>query len=237
MASDSRVAAFFDLDHTLLARSSGTLYVRAMREQGHLSFLDLARVLASTLLYRMNLFDPERLLARFAARYDGVSEEEVMAFCERWFHTTVKAYLYTEAVQRIREHEAKGHLVALLTAATVYVAAPTGRFLGMGSVICTRLEVADGRFTGRIVEPVCHGRGKLYWASLFCTERGIDLAGSYFYTDSIRDLPTLEAVGHPRPVNPDRQLLREARQRGWPVERFRNVLGTGAGARPFREGV
>jgi putative phosphoserine phosphatase/1-acylglycerol-3-phosphate O-acyltransferase len=96
-------------------------------------------------------------------------------------------------------------------------------------VICTRLEVADGRFTGRIVEPICHGRGKLYWARRFCTEKGIDLAGSYFYTDSIRDLPTLEAVGHPRPVNPDRQLLREARQRGWPVQRFRDVLGKGEG--------
>ena len=174
MSRKSTTAAFFDLDHTLLARSSGELYVRAMKEKGLLNFLDLSRIVALTFLYRMNLLDPERLVSRFATRYRGVLEEEV---------------------------------------------------LGISSVICTRPEVVDGRFTGRIVEPICHGRGKLYWAQQFCAQEGIDLAKSYFYTDSIRDLPTLEAVGHPRPVNPDRPLLREARQRGWPVQRFRKVLG------------
>ena len=225
MVSNRGIAAFFDLDHTLLARSSGELYVRAMKEKGLLNFLDLSRIVALTFLYRMNLLDPERLVSRFATRYRGMLEEEVIAFCDPWFEGTVKAYLYAEAIQKIRAHGAKGHAVALLTAATVYVAKPTGRFLGISSVICTRPEVVDGRFTGRIVEPICHGRGKLYWAQQFCAQQGIDLAKSYFYTDSIRDLPTLEAVGHPRPVNPDRPLLREARQRGWPVQRFCKVLG------------
>lgn len=222
-----RAAAFFDLDHTLLARSSGELYVRAMREQGLLSAWHLAKILAYSFLYRMNLLEPEALVARFAARYSGVPEEEVIAFCEQWFQDSVRGQLYSECIQKIREHESEGHVPALLTAATVYVAGPTGRFLGISSVLCTRPEVVDGRFTGRIVEPICHGKGKLYWARLFCEEEDIDLASSYFYTDSIRDLPTLEAVGHPRPVNPDRFLLREARKRGWPVNRFRQVLGAG----------
>ncbi|MEW6442338.1 MAG: HAD family hydrolase [bacterium] len=218
-------AAFFDLDHTLLARSSGELYVRALKEQGLLGWWDLARILACVALYRVNLLDPVSVMARFGVRYRGVPEREVRSFCETWFRQSIRGNLYAQGVRRIREHAAQGRAVALLTAATPYVAGPVGRFLGISSVLCTRLEVVDGRFTGSFVQPVCHGKGKLYWARRFCDEQGLDLSRSYFYTDSIRDLPTLEAVGYPRPVNPDRSLLREARRRGWPVERFRGVLG------------
>jgi putative phosphoserine phosphatase/1-acylglycerol-3-phosphate O-acyltransferase len=125
-------------------------------------------------------------------------------------------------------------MVALLTAATSYIAGPTGHYLGVSHQLCTRLEVRDGRFTGRLLKPLCHGKGKLYWAIEFCRAHGADLERSYFYTDSIRDLPALEAVGNPRPVNTDRRLLRVARRRGWPVERFRTTLGKmDTGRRPF----
>jgi putative phosphoserine phosphatase/1-acylglycerol-3-phosphate O-acyltransferase len=158
----------------------------------------------------------------------------MIAFCQDWFDRTVKHYLYKEAIQRIREHQAKGHIVALLTAATSYIAQPTGHYLGIEHLLCTRLEVRDGRFTGRLVKPLCHGKGKLFWAIEFCKAQDVDLERSYFYTDSIRDLPALDAVGNPRPVNTDGRLLRVARRRGWPVERFRTTLGkVDTDRRPF----
>jgi phosphoserine phosphatase len=83
--------------------------------------------------------------------------------------------------------------------------------------IATRVEVVDGKFTGRGIKPFCYGRGKLYWAEKFAEEHGIDLAASWFYTDSIVDLPMLEAVGHPVAVNPDPRLRAEAKRRGWLV--------------------
>jgi putative phosphoserine phosphatase/1-acylglycerol-3-phosphate O-acyltransferase len=218
-------AAFFDLDKTLLAKSSGELYIRVLREQGRLSNWDMAKILATSLLYGLNLLKPEGLMEKAAAWYEGEAEQDMIDFCEDWFDRTVRNYLYTEAVQRVWEHQAQGHVVALLTAATSYVAEPTRRCLGIPHALCTRLEVEDGRFTGRLVKPLCHGKGKLYWAIEFCREHGLDLDTSYFYTDSIRDLPALEAVGNPRPVNADRPLLRIARRRGWPAERFRTTVG------------
>ena len=79
----------------------------------------------------------------------------------------------------------------------------------------------DGRFTGEAVRPVCYGAGKIYWAERFAQRHGIDLERSYFYTDSITDLPVLERVGEPRVVNPDPRLRRAAVRRGWPVMRLR----------------
>jgi phosphoserine phosphatase len=94
-------------------------------------------------------------------------------------------------------------------------------YLGFpGQYVCTYLEAEDGRLTGRIVPPVCYGPGKVVWAERFAAEHRVDLSASYFYTDSITDLPLLEQVGHPVAVNPDPRLRRLARRQGWPVEMF-----------------
>lgn len=224
MSDPERTVAFFDLDHTLLARSSGELYIRVLKEQGLLKRRELVKILVASILYRINLLDPEGLMEKFVLRVAGDSEQEMIDFCNQWFEDTVRHYLYAEAVQRVKEHQSRGHTLAILSAATPYVAGPTARHLGIDQWLCTQLEVSDGRFTGRIVKPICHGRGKLFWAERFCRERGSELGRSYFYTDSIRDLPVLERVGHPVPVNPDFFLRRAARQRGWKIEVFRQRL-------------
>ena len=160
-------------------------------------------------------------MEKFAGRYRGDPEQEMIDFCADWFQHTVKHYLYEEAVEVVRKHQEQGEMLALLTAATPYIAEPTGRFLGIHACLCTRLEVDDqGLFTGRVVQPICHGAGKLAWAERFCREHGLDLARSTFYTDSISDLPVLEAVGHPVAVNPDPFLLRKAKKNGWTILRF-----------------
>jgi len=151
----------------------------------------------------------------------GQRETDMIAEAERWFKEMVAPCIAPRARARIDEHRARGHTVALLTASTPYVSAPVARDLGLGNdYICTRLEVVDGVFTGRCIEPVCYGPGKVYWARAFAEARGLDLAQSYFYTDSFTDLAMLEAVGHPVVVNPDTRLRRTAQRRGWPSERF-----------------
>ncbi len=217
--------AFFDLDRTLIGRSSGELYIRSQKKRGRMSNWTLTKLLLTSALYGLHLVRPERLMDRAASWYRGHSEEEMISFCQQLFRDTVKQHFYTEAVARVRRHQEEGHIVALLTAATPYIAEPTARFLGIHHLLCTRPEVRNGRFTGRLCKPVCYGKGKLYWAIEFCRSQRASLEDSYFYTDSIRDLPALEAVGYPRPVNPDGALERVARSRGWPVERFRSTLG------------
>ena len=87
--------------------------------------------------------------------------------------------------------------------------------------MCTRFEVhADGNFAGRHVAPACYGRGKVHWAERFAAEHGVDLDGSWFYTDSYSDLPMLERVGVRKVINPDTRLLRHARRAGWDIQNW-----------------
>ena len=225
MREPQNTAAFFDLDRTLLAKSSGDLFIRHLRQNGHIRPSGLVKLIMASVLYRLNLLKPEGTMDRLALQYRGQAEQDMIDFGQQWFQETVKNYLYSEAVERVKEHQTKGHIVALLTAATFYIANPTNRFLNIHHCLCTRMEIEGKLLTGKIVKPICHGEGKLYYARQFCETQGIDLANCYFYTDSIRDLPTLKAVGHPRPVNPDRPLLRTARKYGWPVEFFSGTLG------------
>ena len=105
----------------------------------------------------------------------------------------------------------------LLTSATPYVAEPLAAELAIPHVLCTRLAVENGRFSGSLLPPTCYGVGKVHHAERFAEAHGIDLAQSSFYTDSYSDLPMLQRVGRPVAVNPDRRLSRYARRQGWPI--------------------
>ncbi len=221
MTPEPTVAAFFDLDHTVLAHSSGSLWARYLRREGRLSSREMLHFAWWTLAYKLAFIDMAAVVRRLSADMDGQSEAELVAESDRWFEEMVRPCIAPRARERIEDHKARGHTVAILTASTPYVSAPVARNLGLDSrYICTRLEVVEGRFTGRCVEPICYGPGKVYWAEAFAAEHGLDLAASYFYTDSYTDLSMLQAVGHPVAVNPDPRLKRHAQKAGWPVEEF-----------------
>lgn len=211
---------FFDLDNTLVTKSTGLLYYRYLRQKGHASFTDTLKALYFWLRYRMNSLDIKSLAEREVRKVTGMSERAMIELCDRWFHDMVRYYISPRAIEAVNEHRAKGHLLAILSAATPYTVNPVKKFLRIEHGLCTRLEVAEGRFTGRLVEPYCYGEGKLYWAERFVNKLGVRLEDFYFYTDSYTDLPVLERVGMPRPVNPDRLLEAEANRRGWPITRF-----------------
>jgi HAD superfamily hydrolase (TIGR01490 family) len=213
-------AVFFDLDNTIVSTSTGLLYYRYLRKKGLASKFDTVKVLYAFIRYRMNSLDIKTLAEREARKVTGMSEEAMIALCERWFDEMVRHHISPRAVAAVNEHQAKGHLLAILSAATPYTVNPVKRHLGIEHGICTRLVVRDGRFTGDIVEPYCYGGGKAYWAERFVREKGLHLEDCYFYTDSYTDMPMLEKVGMPRPVNPDRLLKAEARRRNWPIMTF-----------------
>ena len=155
----------------------------------------------------------------------------LLSFCDRdhgdgradalaWFDEMVAPTVYPEAIEAVRKHEAQGHVVAIVSGATKFVVRPLARRLGISHMLYTRLEVENGLFTGRVVEPICFEEGKIYWLQQFIEEQGVDLAKSWFYTDSITDLPLLDLVGHPVATNPDPLLYRTAVRRRWPVRFF-----------------
>jgi HAD superfamily hydrolase (TIGR01490 family) len=197
--------------------NTAPLYARYMRRHGRARRRDLLQTAFYLLQYRLNLLDIDRALDNASRFIAGQEEAEVRAFCERWYQEMVRGYLVPEMLALVERHRRDGHEVALLSSSTNYLAEPLARELGVEHLLVTRLEVVDGRFTGRAIAPVCYGKGKVHFASAFAAAHEVDLGQSFFYTDSVTDLPVLELVGHPRVVNPDRLLRREARRRGWEI--------------------
>ena len=220
-------AALFDIDGTLLSVNSAPLYARYLRRHGRARRRDLLITAFYLLQYRLNLLDIERAAERAGGFIAGQREEDVTAFCVRWYEEMVRQYLVPGMLAVVREHREQGHVLALLSSSTRYLAAPLAAELGIPHLLVNHLEVVDGCFTGRAVPPLCYGRGKVHWASRFAEEHDVDLARSYFYTDSVTDLPVLEMIGHPRVVNPDRLLKREARRRGWTTLEFPSATKDG----------
>jgi HAD superfamily hydrolase (TIGR01490 family) len=216
-----RIAALFDMDLTLLDRSSGMLYVRYQLRTGRMRRRDAARAMWWGLLSRVGLLDMQNLIPRMVVDLTGNSAEEARAVSDQWFAEDVAPHITQRGRQRVEEHKTEGHVVAIVSGSTQFAVGPMAEHLGIpGQYVCTRLESRDGRLTGQVVPPVCYGPGKIVWAERFADEHGVDLSASYFYTDSITDLPLLERVAHPVAVNPDPRLRRLAQKRGWPVETF-----------------
>lgn len=213
-------AAFFDFDHTLISKSSGILWYKYMRKKGHTTVLDMVKAAYAYLRYRRNALDIKALAEKEMRKVVGIREEAMIEMCEQWFDEMVKRYIYPRAIDVINEHREQGHLLAILSAATEYAVGPVKKYLDIEHGICTHLVVKNGRFTGELVEPYCYGEGKPYWAERFADENNLRFEECYFYTDSYTDMPMLERVGMPRPVNPDKLLKAEAHKRGWPIIQF-----------------
>lgn len=214
----ARRAAFFDIDRTLLASNSAASFARYMREVGIARRRDLVVAGWYLGLYRMGLLEPSQALVRSADVLRGKPEEWLVEHCARWYERDVRRDLRGGARAHIEHHRRAGHLVVLLSSSTCYLGNPLGDELGIEHRLVNRLVLDDhGRFTGAFVQPLCYGHGKRWHATRFAEEHGVDLAESFFYTDSVTDLGMLELVGHPRVVAPDPRLAREARRRGWPI--------------------
>jgi HAD superfamily hydrolase (TIGR01490 family) len=215
-----RIGAFFDLDKTLICENSGSLYMRYRYQRGEIGGLDLLKGLGAYLQYKVGVLDIRNWTKNMMVQFRGQSEAELEREARVWFEESVAQTIYPRAVELLREHEERGHVVAIVSGATKFVVRPVAERLGVRHLLYTRLEVQSGCFTGRVVEPICFEEGKIYWIQQFIEEQGIDLAKSFFYTDSITDLPLLDLVGHPVAVNPDPLLYRTAVRRRWPVRFF-----------------
>lgn len=217
-----KIGAFFDMDRTLLTESSTLLMVRYMRRRQLLRRKELLWLVWARARLKLGTADIPAITRQLVQSMAGAPEAEQVAFTRRWFGEQLIQYVSEGGRRSVAEHRARGHRLALITGSPVYTAGALAQHLEISpeDVLATRFEVADGRFTGRLVEPMCYQEGKLAYAQAYADRHHLDLSASYFYTDSIDDLPLLEEIGHPVAVNPDRALLRVAQERAWPVVSF-----------------
>jgi HAD superfamily hydrolase (TIGR01490 family) len=217
------VAAFFDLDKTVIAKASLVAFGGPLYRAGLLSRWLLLRALYGQLVY-LWLGADEARLARMRnaalALTKGWDHTHISAIVAETLDEVIEPIVYEEALQLIRDHHEQGHLVVLISASPEEIVAPLGTYLGADVVVATRARLDDhGRYSGEL-EFYSYGPAKAEAMVGLAEERSLDLAASFAYSDSVTDVPMLEAVGHPVVVNPDRGLLRVARERGWEVRRF-----------------
>jgi putative phosphoserine phosphatase/1-acylglycerol-3-phosphate O-acyltransferase len=215
-----KVAAFFDLDQTLLAGFSATAFARERLLSGRMSPREMADSFLGALSFGVGRTGFSGFMSAATAAYRGLSERVLEEIGEEVYQKHLATAVYPEARALVHAHQEMGHTVAIVSSATRYQADPFARELGIEHVLCTQLEVDDGTFTGRVVKPTCYGEGKRIAASELARQHDLDMGRSYFYTDSHEDLPLLDAVAHPRPLNPNRRLAQIAKERSWPVRRF-----------------
>jgi HAD superfamily hydrolase (TIGR01490 family) len=209
-------AAFFDLDHTILSISSGQIMYEGSRRHGIIGRGGAVLLLVTIVMYRAGLISPDAAVRLWMRWYAGMTVESMTPIAAEWAEE-VKRYVRDEARHEIAKHRDAGGRTVILSASTPLFCGIIKDELGMDDVICTEVEIADGKLTGRLAGKYCYGAEKLVRAKEYCRNKGLDLAGAYYYADSFADLPVMEAVGHPVCVTPHPKLEREARRRGWDV--------------------
>jgi len=214
-----RPAAFFDLDKTIIAKSSTLAFSREFYAGGLINRRSVLRSAYAQFVYLIGGADHDQMekmrefLSQMCTGWPVQSVREIVADT---VHNIVDPLVYDEAVSLIEEHHLAGHDVIIVSASGTEVVEPIGQMLGADAVIATQLEVVDGKYTGNIDHYV-YAENKAHAMQELAADRGYDLSQSYAYSDSITDLHMLEIVGHPFAVNPDKELRRKATANGWPV--------------------
>ncbi|MCP3984495.1 MAG: HAD-IB family hydrolase [bacterium] len=217
-----KIGAFFDVDRTLVAGFSATAFYRERLLSGRMTPKEMVDTVRGTAGFALGRTGFSGLVGAATAAYRGLSEKSMQEIGQEVFEKHLVTSIYPESRALLRAHREKGHTIAIISSATPYQVDPIARELEVEHVMCTRLEVEDGIFTGEVMRPLCFGEGKREAGELLATKHDLDLEESFFYTDSIDDLPLMEIVGKPCPLNPDRRLAQIAKERGWPVRRFRS---------------
>jgi HAD superfamily hydrolase (TIGR01490 family) len=221
-----RSAAFFDLDKTVIAKSSALAFGRPFYQGGLINRRAVLKSTYAQFVYLVNGADEQQMsrmrdyLTELCRGWDVESVRQIVA---ETLHDLIDPIIYDEAAELIERHRAAGRDVIIVSTSGAEVVSAIGELLGADRVIATRMVVEGGRFTGEI-EFYAAGPNKAAAIKELASSEGYDLDESYAYSDSITDVPMLEVVGHPTAVNPDRALRRLAAERGWPVVTFRRPV-------------
>lgn len=220
MTTPTKRAAFFDMDRTLVRRNTGTLYMKWRYQRGEVALRDVMRVTSWIVQYTLGVLDAEALARQGLQDIAGTDEARFEREVALWYAERVRSHISVSGRHEVAARRAEGYIPVVLSAGTRYAVQPLAQELNIDHVLCTHLDVEDGKLTGRCRE-FCYGEQKVSIAERFAAAHHIDLDQSVFFTDSISDLPMLLRVGEARVINPDPRLRIVAKRQGWPIEQWR----------------
>ncbi len=225
--SARRQAAFFDLDKTVIAKSSTLAFSRGLYKEGLISPAVALKGAYAQLVYQLlgaNEDRMERSRATLLAVTKGWEAERVQRLVRETLQEVIDPLVYAEALELFDEHRRAGHDLYLVSSSGIEIVKPLAEYLGVPRVIATIAGVdEEGRYDGTL-DFYCYAEAKAEAIQAEAAERNIDLDASYAYSDSITDVPMLEAVGNPIAVNPDRELREHALEHGWEIKDFRRPV-------------
>jgi HAD superfamily hydrolase (TIGR01490 family) len=227
-------AAFFDLDKTVIAKSSSLAFSKSFHAGGLISRRAVLRTAYAQFVFLSGGADHDQMdkmrafVTELCAGWDVATVREIVA---ETLHNTVDPLVYDEAVSLIAGHKLSNREVVIVSTSGAEVVGPISELLGADDFVATRLEIVDGKYTGQI-EYYAFAEEKARAIEALATERGYDLADCYAYSDSITDSPMLRAVGHPYAVNPDKELRNLANETGWPILEFTKPVALRSRIRP-----
>ncbi|HEX9642376.1 MAG TPA: HAD family hydrolase [Acidimicrobiia bacterium] len=216
-------AAFFDLDKTVIAKSSTLAFGKPFYKAGFVGKRTLMKVGFGQLFYVLFGADEdtlERARDQMLELTAGWHRAEIEQLVEETLDEVADPLVYAEALTLIEEHKRAGRKVYLVSASPEQIVRPIGRHIGVPNVIATKVKTDSAGFFLPELEQYVMGPGKAEAIEQLAAREGIDLSESYAYSDSTTDLPMMEVVGHPEAVNPEKELRRIAEERGWPIHEF-----------------
>ena len=219
-------AAFFDLDKTIISKSSSLALSRPMYRAGMVTRGQLVRGAYAQIVYALVGADEkkmDRLKEGMLQLTKGWDRAEVERLVRDVIIDAIDPYVYQEALDLMALHRSEGRAVYIVSSSPEEIVRPLARHFGVAGVLATRARIVDGLYTGEL-EFYCSGEGKADAIRSLAERMDIDLERSYAYSDSIADLPMLEAVGHPVAVNPDKELRKQAEEREWDIRDFRRPV-------------
>ena len=212
-----KYTAFFDLDHTILNINSGEALLKEAYKKRLLSFRKLVIAYGMALLYKLRMLEPLKILTKLADLIASVPVHEFETLCREIAEKNLIPAIRSGIIKEIDYHREQGADLVILSSAILSLCSPVAEYLKMDSVICSEMEELDGHYTGRPLGKFCFREEKLNRLDEFLQSSDHTREDSYYYGDSLDDIPVLEAVGNPVCVNPGRMLRKVAREYGWKV--------------------
>ena len=234
--ADPKVAAFFDVDNTLIQGASIILLARGLAKHKFFNARDLAGLAWSQAKFRIsgqeNADDVAAGREKALSFVEGRTVAELTALSEEVVDTSMLDRVWPGTRSLVQMHLDAGEQVWLVTATPVMLARVIATRLGLSGALGTVAEEKDGVYTGRLVGDILHGPGKAHAISRLAEAEGFDLSRCYAYSDSFNDMPMLTLVGHPVAINPDSKLRKYASENGWGIKDFRTVRKAAKKAMP-----
>ncbi|MBI5450508.1 MAG: HAD family hydrolase [Gammaproteobacteria bacterium] len=215
--------ALFDLDNTLLGGDSDHLWGQFLIEQGAVNREYYQRENDRYYWeYQHGTLDIREFLEFSLLPLTEHDLTTLHRWRQRYFTDKIIPIMLPKAYELLDRHRRLGHTLVIITATNRFVTEPIAQHFGVDHLLATDPELIANRYTGRIVDPPCFREGKVKKLELWLRQNGLNLASSWFYSDSHNDIPLLERVTHPCAVDPDDTLAQHASMKGWPVISLRN---------------